>query len=499
MVPIKLFVGGLSWQTTVEKLKEYFGQFGDITDVYLLKDPLTQRNRGFGFITFSNQDALGRVAAVPSHILDGKKIDPKRATLKSKNRVFVGGVSQDCTEDEVKAYFSQFGNVRDITMLMNQRTGWHRGCGFIFFDSEEAVNRVCEIHFHVIKYKKVECKKAISSLGIQFRSGNVLPAVMQTMPGHVLPAAMQTMPDHVLPDAMQTMPGHVLPAAMQSILGHHIQSVPGHLPPGAMQPLPECVKVEEIKRESTKTEEIKQENLKEEMKRERIEIEEIKQESKMELESDNGITKIEKDNVKDGKISNYENEYIEAEIPKDEPKNEAWELEFDEKKIKVDLYCNVCQIYGHIISNACVVNPICFVCGIQGHVRRDCKEVKKECTKNEEEYIEVEIKKDETKTEKQLKSDNDSIEVGENVMISLNKGSSRGSDAKMKKRKNDCLQNEVQDAKENHAVGEKKKYERKPSQPYCSTCGGNHFEACKGRFCKNCLKNERFIHLAVFS
>ena len=112
---------------------------------------------------------------------------------------------------------------------------------------------------------------------------------------------------------------------------------------------------------------------------------------------------------------------------------------------------------------------------------------------------EVKIKKDETKTEKQLKSDNDSIEVGENVMISLNKGSSRGSDAKMKKRKNDCLQNEVQDAKENHAVGEKKKYERKPSQPYCSTCGGNHFEACKGRFCKNCLKNERFIHLAVFS
>ena len=161
-------------------------------------------------------------------------------------------------------------------------------------------------------------------------------------------------------------------------------------------------------------------------------------------------------------------------------------MEFDEKKIKVDLYCNVCQVYGHIISNACVVNPICFVCGIQGHVRRDCKEVKKECTKNEEEYIEVEIKKDETKTEEQLKSDNDSIEVGENVMISLNKGSSRGSDAKMKKRKNNCLQNEVQDAKENHAVGEKKKYERKSSQPYCSTCGGNHFEACKGRFCRNC-------------
>jgi RNA recognition motif-containing protein len=41
-VPGKLFVGGLSWQTTPEKLKEYFGQFGSVTDVLVMKDPVTQ-------------------------------------------------------------------------------------------------------------------------------------------------------------------------------------------------------------------------------------------------------------------------------------------------------------------------------------------------------------------------------------------------------------------------------------------------------------------------
>lgn len=40
--PGKLFVGGLSWQTTPEKLKEYFGQFGLVTDVLVMKDPVTQ-------------------------------------------------------------------------------------------------------------------------------------------------------------------------------------------------------------------------------------------------------------------------------------------------------------------------------------------------------------------------------------------------------------------------------------------------------------------------
>ena len=58
---------------------------------------------------------MDRVLALPSHILDGKKIDPKPATPKSKSReaktrkIFVGGVSQETSSEEVKKYFSQYG------------------------------------------------------------------------------------------------------------------------------------------------------------------------------------------------------------------------------------------------------------------------------------------------------------------------------------------------------------------------------------------------------
>ncbi|KAG7176784.1 RNA-binding protein Musashi Rbp6-like 2, partial [Homarus americanus] len=154
--PNKMFVGGLSWQTTPEKLREYFGSYGTVRDVLIMKDPVTQRSRGFGFITFGDASSVEKVIAVPNHVLDGKKIDPKHATPKNKGRtnrtkkIFVGGVSQETSADEVE----------EAVMLMDNQTKRHRGFGFVTFECEDVVERVCDIHFHTIKNKKVECKKA---------------------------------------------------------------------------------------------------------------------------------------------------------------------------------------------------------------------------------------------------------------------------------------------------------------------------------------------------
>lgn len=139
---------------------------------------------------------MDKVLKVPIHTLDGKKIDPKHATPKNRPRqanktkkIFVGGVSQDTSADEVKAYFSQFGAVEETVMLMDQQTKRHRGFGFVTFENEDVVDRVCEIHFHTIKNKKVECKKAQPKEAVTPAAQLLQKRIMLGTLGVQLPAA----------------------------------------------------------------------------------------------------------------------------------------------------------------------------------------------------------------------------------------------------------------------------------------------------------------------
>ncbi|XP_023372361.1 RNA-binding protein Musashi homolog 2-like [Otolemur garnettii] len=74
-----MFIGGLSWQTSPDSLRDYFSKFGEIRECMVMRDPTTKRSRGFGFVTFADPASVDKVLGQPHHELDSKTIDPKVA------------------------------------------------------------------------------------------------------------------------------------------------------------------------------------------------------------------------------------------------------------------------------------------------------------------------------------------------------------------------------------------------------------------------------------
>ena len=78
----KLFVGSLAWATTSDGLKEFFDQFGEVTEavvVYERDNP--RRSRGFGFVTYEDDATADKAIAEA----DGKELDGRNITVSESN------------------------------------------------------------------------------------------------------------------------------------------------------------------------------------------------------------------------------------------------------------------------------------------------------------------------------------------------------------------------------------------------------------------------------
>jgi RNA recognition motif. (a.k.a. RRM, RBD, or RNP domain) len=54
----KMFIGGISWQTTDANLRYYFERYGEIEEIAIMKDKFTGQPRGFGFIKFKDDSGM---------------------------------------------------------------------------------------------------------------------------------------------------------------------------------------------------------------------------------------------------------------------------------------------------------------------------------------------------------------------------------------------------------------------------------------------------------
>ena len=73
-------------------------------------------------------------------------------------KIFVGGLPFNCLEEEIHDYFRQFGNVLDVSILKDRKTGSPRGFAYVSFENPKSVKLVLqEKDKHYIRDKWVDC------------------------------------------------------------------------------------------------------------------------------------------------------------------------------------------------------------------------------------------------------------------------------------------------------------------------------------------------------
>ncbi|XP_022229850.2 LOW QUALITY PROTEIN: ribonucleoprotein RB97D [Drosophila obscura] len=168
----KIFIGGLPTQTSPETLRNFFSQFGAVADAVVMRDPVSNHSRGFGFVTFVDPGSVENVQSTRPHIIDYKTVETKPALPRLEfnkppgmgndqtNKIFLGGLKDCHTEAIIRDYFSKFGPIMSIKLLMDKETGRKRGFGFLEYEDIDSAERSLVQTKHVINSITVEVKKS---------------------------------------------------------------------------------------------------------------------------------------------------------------------------------------------------------------------------------------------------------------------------------------------------------------------------------------------------
>ncbi|KAG8432493.1 hypothetical protein GDO86_016946 [Hymenochirus boettgeri] len=136
----------VSKQATEEMIREKFSEFGDIQDIWVVKDKHTKESKGIAFVKYSKSSHACRAMEE----MHGRCLNESTKSIKvfiaqsrgSSNhrdvededltRIFVM-IPKSYTEEDVKQKFKEYGQIEYCSIIKNKSTGESKGLGYVRF------------------------------------------------------------------------------------------------------------------------------------------------------------------------------------------------------------------------------------------------------------------------------------------------------------------------------------------------------------------------------
>ncbi|KAL5971847.1 RNA-binding protein 1 [Taenia solium] len=180
-------------------MKQHFAQYGTVTECRIARDWETGKSKGFGFVTFQRRAQAARALSDSPHLIEdgfvhvrpfksktnkedeveksivfsaidedkkvGNKGDGNDAVAKGKVnelRLFVGNLNPSTTQQALKKYFSRYGTITSVDMILERENGKPRGIAFVNMTTPLEVEAVLNAGPHQLSGKNIVVRRAFS-------------------------------------------------------------------------------------------------------------------------------------------------------------------------------------------------------------------------------------------------------------------------------------------------------------------------------------------------
>ncbi|XP_060209758.1 UBP1-associated protein 2C-like [Lycium barbarum] len=176
----KLFIRGLGWETTTDKLKQVFSVYGELDEAIVITDKGSGKSKGYGFVTFKHVDGAILSLKEPNKKIDGRitvtqlaaagNSSSGKGSLQSGGggggvdvavrKIYVGNVPFEISSEKLLNHFSMYGEIEEGPLGFDKQTGKAKGFAFFVYKTEEGAKAALVDPVKTVEGHQVLCKLA---------------------------------------------------------------------------------------------------------------------------------------------------------------------------------------------------------------------------------------------------------------------------------------------------------------------------------------------------